>query len=336
MTVPELDQPLRPPAGNPGRWGDEVDQIFDGDLVVMLADVTPACGVVLTPVTNFALRDRATGTVTVLSSLGAWRKLERIARNPRVALAFHTRRHGYCSGREYVLVQGIASFSTTPDRAWLQSITPSWERFMGLRYGFPWRHWTDVYHWQRVGVQIAVERVTVWPDLACTGAPVVHGSAPPAHAPAPQPPPANGSGPRVDQALTAKRAARLPDTLLGWVGADGLPVVVPVSGARSYERGVVLEVPAGVVPAGGRRAGLTSHSFTAGVLGQEQHVHTGWLTAEEGGDTVLYAPHTRSSYRLPPSKIIYPAAVGWFTRCGLREARRSGFLSQPACGPGRR
>lgn len=73
--------------------------------------MTPAGGVVLGPVTNFATHDRDAGTVTVNSSIGAWKKLERIRHNPRVALAFHTREHGFTDRPEYVLVQGTASLS---------------------------------------------------------------------------------------------------------------------------------------------------------------------------------------------------------------------------------
>ena len=74
-------------------WPDLVDEILGGDQTVALAHVTPANGVVLTPVTNFALRDRTSGSVAVNSSVGMWRKLQRIQQNPRVAVAFHTRAH---------------------------------------------------------------------------------------------------------------------------------------------------------------------------------------------------------------------------------------------------
>src|SRR5439155_22078731 len=59
-------------------------------------------------------RDRARDTLTVVnSSVGVWKKLERIRRNPRVALALHTRRHGANCRAECVLVQGKASLSET-------------------------------------------------------------------------------------------------------------------------------------------------------------------------------------------------------------------------------
>src|SRR5829696_7704228 len=68
-------------------WPDSVDEILVGDDVVMLGYLTPATGVVLTPVTNFAVRDRRAGTFTVNSSIGAWKKLERIRRRPEVRKA---------------------------------------------------------------------------------------------------------------------------------------------------------------------------------------------------------------------------------------------------------
>src|SRR2546428_835216 len=81
-------------------WPDSLDEIFGGDQAVALAHVTPASGVVLTPLTNFGIRDRQGGRVTPLnSSIGMWKKLERIQQNPRVAVTYHTRKHGF-SDRE--------------------------------------------------------------------------------------------------------------------------------------------------------------------------------------------------------------------------------------------
>lgn len=307
------------------RWPDSVDEILGGDQAVMLAYGTPANGVVLAPVTNFAVRDRGAGTVTVNSSVGAWKKLERIRRNPRVTLAYHTRRHGFSDRPEYVLVQGEAKLSA-PIENYPASIGENWERFDGPRGSGPlWDRWLQVYY-LRVGIEIAVERLIVWPDLSCHGSPEVYGAALSAEPPEPQRPPARGTGPRIDHARAASGAARLPDVLLGWVGADGFPVVVPVEVAGAQEHGIILEPAAGLVPPGGRRAGLTAHAFTRHVLGQDQRVHTGWLEAEPGRRRVVYAPHTKAGHRLPPSKMVYRLAVGFATRQRYRAARRAGVL----------
>jgi hypothetical protein len=62
-------------------WPDAIDQVLDGDHVVMLAHATPANGVVFLPLTNFGVRNREAGTVTVNSSVGVWTKLYAIRRN---------------------------------------------------------------------------------------------------------------------------------------------------------------------------------------------------------------------------------------------------------------
>ena len=125
----------------------------------------------------------------------------------------------------------------------------------------------------------------------------------------------------------ARRAERLSNVLLSWVGADGFPVVVPVEVKGADEHGILLEAPAGVVPPGGRRAGLTAHSFSPRVTGQEQRIHTGWMEAELDGRRLVYAPHTEAGYRLPTSKLLYRLAAGFVTRRGMRGARRAGFMT---------
>jgi len=307
-------------------WSDAADGILGGDQAVVLAHLTPARGVVLTPVTNFGLRDRAAGTVApVSSSVGMWRKLERIRAAPRVAVAFHTREHGFADRPEYVLVQGEATVTPYERRDWVDEHREAWERFAGPRDVGLWERWLRVYHW-RSGVEIAVHRVVVWPDLRCEGPPVVHGAPLPADPPEPQRPPAKGTGPRIDHRRAARRAAALPDVLLGWAGADGFPVAVPVAVGDAAGDGIELTAAAGLVPPGGRRAGLTAHRFARHTFGQVQRKHTGWLEAGDG--RLLYAPHTEAGHRLPESRFLYRMASGYVTRRGLREGRAAGVLPQ--------
>lgn len=297
--------------------------ILRGDHVVGLAYVTPARGVVVTPVTNFALHDRDAGRVSVNSSVGAWRKLDRIRRNPQVALAFHTREHGSTDRPEYVLVQGRASFPWPPDRdSWYREVGDDWNRVSGVprEVGPLWERWMSVYHW-RLNMWIDVERVVVWRDLGCHGDPVVHGAPLPAEPPAPQSPPKKGTGPRLNHTRAARGLARLPDALLGWVGGDGFPVVAAVDVGETGDAGIRLTTGADLPP-GGRRAGLVAHRFTRGAIGQRQRVHTGWL--EVDGNGAVYAPHTGSGYWMPPSTFVYKIAVGFETRRRLRKARRVG------------
>src|SRR6478672_2042036 len=101
-------------------WPDEVDEVIGGDLAAGVVYATPAKGVVIAPMAPLGLRDRERGTVTVTTSLGLWKKLDRIRSNPSVAIAFHARDHADTDRPEFVLVQGNATFSPTPDRAWLE------------------------------------------------------------------------------------------------------------------------------------------------------------------------------------------------------------------------
>ncbi len=203
-----------------------------------------------------ALRDREAGTVTLTTSQAMWKKLARIRHNSGVAIAYHAREHGLTGRSGFVLVQGPSSFPITPDRDWLESITPEWERFLGPRMdGLPGRV-LEVYYWHRVPITIQVERIVAYPDGAAASKPQVFGT-PQAEPALAQKPPRGGTAPRVDATKVAAHAERLPHTLLGWCGSDDMPEVVPVAAVEGRDSGVELSVPAGSVPPGGRRAGLT-------------------------------------------------------------------------------
>ena len=202
-----------------------------------------------------------------------------------------------------------------------------WERYGGQpREVSPiWDRWLRAYHW-RVNVEIAVERVIVWSDLACIGKPKVYGTPLPAQLPSAQRIPARGAAPRIDHLRAVERIARLPNILLGWVGIDGFPMIVAVTVAGTEPQGILLRSADALVPAGGRRAGLLGHWFSRHVVGQRQRKHTGWLEADPAAGRVLYAPHTRSGYTLPDSRFAYNLSAGFVTQRGLRQARREGFL----------
>lgn len=306
-------------------WPESVDEILAGDLAAGFAYLTPARGTVITPMAPLGVRDRERGTVTLSTSVGLWKKLTRLRANPAVAVAYHAREHGLSDRPEFVLVQGRATVGE-PDRGWLESITPEWERFLGPRQTGLIGRWMSVYYWNRVAIEIAVERIVVWRDSTCAGVPDVHGSPLPADPPPSQKPPGNGTGPRIDVTRAVAGLDKLPHTLLGWADADGLPMIVSAeaTGSGSGTEGLRLRIPAANVPEGSRRAGLTSHRFRPRMIGQEQRVHTGWMTSD-GGDSARYAPHTRSGNRLPPSKLLFDVGAGGATRVGLRGARKAGI-----------
>jgi len=298
-------------------WSDEDDALLGGDLTAALAYATPAGGVVLTPVAPVGLRDREAGVVTFTTSLGFGRKLERIKANPRVALLYHAREHGHASGERVVLVQGTASYDAHPDRAVLEErVRPASARFLGEpRTGFFWDRWLSAYYADRVLVDVSVQRVLSWPDGRCVGDPTVSGAPLPAGDAPSQSPPARGAAPRVDVERAARRIAKLPHVLLGWIGADRLPQVLPVRAGESGAAGIELDGP---LPGGERRAGLLAHRYEPQLVGLEVRQYTGWLT--DG----TYAPHTEQGFRAPANKTVVLLANGLLARRGLKRAKAAG------------
>ena len=305
----------------PVQWSDDVDEIIGNDLAAALAYATPAKGVVITPMAPLGIRDRERGTVTLTTSLGLPKKLMRIRDNPNVAVAYHAREHTPLERPQYVLVQGRASFGK-PDRAWLDSITPQWERFLGPRHTGLLGRALEVYYYERVAITIEVERVLSWPTADCATEPEVFGTAPPAAPPDSQSPPRKGTAARESTARLQREAEKLPHTLLGWIGAEGFPEVAPVSVTSASEDAAEL-ASAAPIPPGHRRAGLTSHRFEPRMIGQEQRVYTGWLEADDA--RIAYAPHTKAGYALPASKTAFVLGSIFATRTGIRRARAAGL-----------
>jgi hypothetical protein len=302
-------------------WSDDVDDIVAGDLTAAVAYATPAGGAVVTAVAPVGLRDREAGTVTFTTSLGFGRKLERIQRNPRVALAYHAREHGFATAPDFVLVQGLAEASVEPDRRVLEDIVqPSAERFMGppKRGKLFWDRWLQEYYQDRVLVTVQVERVTVWPDQRCAGEPALSGS-PPAPPPAPQDEPAKGTAPRVPTERAGRRLGALPHRLLAFVSGDGYPDVVPFDVVSADSGGISISTERRL-PAGGRRAGLIAHSFRPQLIGLVSRQHTGWLAVDDSG-AATYAPHTESGFRAPANKTLLLLANGLLAKRGLKRAR---------------
>jgi hypothetical protein len=298
-------------------WSDLDDEVIGGDLTAALAYVTPAGGSVLTPVSPLGLRDRSARTVSFTTSLGFGHKLERIRVNPRVALAFHAREHGFATGARFVLVQGTADYDPEPDPEQLQSrVVPASARFMGeTRRGPFWDRWLRAYSAERVVVSIHVERVLSWHDLACAGEPTVVGTPRPHGDPPSQDPPRKGTGPRIDVARAAERVSRLPHALAAYQGVDGFPMVAPVEIGAADSAGVALEGP---LPGGARRAGLLAHRYEPQLIGLELRQYTGWL------QDAIYAPHTESGFRAPANKTLLLLANGFMARRGLKQGRTMG------------
>jgi hypothetical protein len=300
-------------------WPDHVDEIITGDLTAAAAYLTPAGGAVVTGVAPCGLVRRGEGIVGYTTSLAFGKKLERIRCDPHVALAFHTREHGFSARAGYVLVQGTATVDLTPSQNRLEHFAPQAARYLGeLKRGPLWDRLLHEYYSQRVFVDITVERIVAWPDLGAVGDPVVYGPALP-HQPPSQPTPTKGTVPRLDVAGIAGKIATLPHRLLAFRGADGFPVVVPIQLGGHDRAGLRLVAAPRLLPAGGRRAGLLAHAFRPQLVGLRTRTFTGWVDVDDDG-VGTYAPHTTRGFAAPPNKRLLLVSNGLIAKLRSRHA----------------
>jgi hypothetical protein len=301
-------------------WDDAVDDVLAGDLTAALGYRTPAGGVVVQAVAPIGLRDRDQARIGFTTSLGFSKKLERIAGDPRVCMAFHTRAHGTAGGTLYALVQGRATVIEQPSAAERARIRAQAMKYLGEgRSGAFWDRWLREYYHSRVPVWIDVDRVVTWPTLSCAGTPVATGEPLPDTPPDPQSTPGKGVAPRLNVPRATRRLRRTTHTLIAFAGADGMPVVMPVAIAADDAAGIVLTAP-WPPPPGGRRAGLLGHSYRPQLIGLKTRQYTGWLTVDDTG--MRYAPHTETGYVAPPNKTLLLLLNGALAKRGVRAASR--------------
>lgn len=302
-------------------WDDELEALFAADLTVALGYRTPAAGIVVQAVAPIGLHDREKGTLGFTTSLGFSKKLERLALDPRVAMAFHAREHGRSSSTRYVLAQGTARVIERPSDQEREVVRANATAYLGApKQGLLWDYWLREYYVSRVPVEVTVTRIVAWPTLDAAGAPdVVFGEPVGSEQAAAQRAPGNGTGPRVDVERAARRLRATAHTLLGYAGSDGAPVIVPV-GLVNEDPATGFVLSAGSsLPTGGRRAGLLGHSYGAQLIGLHTRQHTGWL--EVGDDGAVYAPHTEAGYRTPASKTLQLLINGALAKQGMRASR---------------
>ena len=187
-----------------------------------------------TCVAPVGLRDRQAGWVGFTTSLGFGKKLDRIERDPHVALAFHAREHGTSHSQRYVLVQGRAEIVPDPDEALLTLV---WDQAVGVlgpakRGRLFWDLWLREYYAVRVPVLVHLDRIMAWPDLRCAGRPEVLGT------PAPlSPPGAPGPAQGRDRPAPEQRQGGppLPGQAAPAAGLPGAPTATR-SPSRSRSR----------------------------------------------------------------------------------------------------
>ncbi len=262
------------------------------------------------------------------TSLGFGRKLDRIAADPKVALAYHTRRYGFASEPGFVLVQGRAVVQ--PDSEALRDdLVPRAERFLGpVKRGRFWDRWLAAYYQDRVLVTVDVERVVSWADDAGHGEPEVLG--PPLVDSEPQAPPKNGIATRVDCAKATKKLDAA-HRLIGWRGGDGYPFVVPVGTITTARDHLAVHVGGGRTPPGGRRAAILAHEYHPQLIGLRSGYALGWLDVD--GAAVRFYPHKIGGFSAPPNKTVLLLANGFIARRNLKAAQTAGRTTGAATAP---
>lgn len=303
-------------------WNDGIDDILGGDLTAAVGMPTAAGGVVLATIAPLGMRDRQQCTVSFTTSLGFGRKLERIHADPRIAVAYHTRQHGKTERPGYVLVQGQATIRTPRDDERDDLRARATDHLGAPRTGRFWDWWLRAYYDDRVIVDVAVDRITAWPDDACVGVADVVGDAPASGQAPTQPEPRDATRARVPVRRVMRSIERDPYVLLGVLDADGVPEIVPVAGAVRDGDSVVVRSPV-PLPSGGHRAGLLAHAFQPEVVGLRTATHTGWLVVD--GETATWTPHTRRTISIPANKTVVLLGNGGAARAGLRKAVRDGL-----------
>jgi hypothetical protein len=92
---------------------------------------------------------------------------------------------------------------------------------------------------------------------------------------------------------------------------------------RHDDRGIHLVDERGLLPVGGRRAGLLAHAYQPLLVGLATRVFTGWLEVSDDG-AARYAPHTEKGFSAPPRKNLLLVSNGLLAKYGLWQARRRG------------
>ncbi len=97
---------------------------------------------------------------------------------------------------------------------------------------------------------------------------------------------------------------------------------MPVSIDGGSAEGLHLRAAPGLIPSGGRRAGIIGHSYRPKLIGLGARQHTGWLHGADPAGRALYSPHTSASFDAPPNKTLLLIANGFMAKRNLKKARR--------------
>ena len=269
--------------GDGVSWPAGADEVIKGDLTAAAAYLTPAGGAVVTGVAPCGIGDRDRGVLGYTTSLGFGKKLERIVADPHVALAFHAREHGFSASPAFVLAQGTAVGGPHAVAPAAGGTDPAGGALRGRGQARPGVGPAAARVLRRTGLRGHHRRA----HRRLAGPERFRGHAGDRRCLARSRPArsrrrAAATGPRMDVAKAAGQIAARPHRVLAYRGADGFPVVVPVQIAGNDAAGLRLVAAAGLLPPGGRRAGLLAHAYRPQLVGLSTRIFTGWLEVRRG------------------------------------------------------
>jgi hypothetical protein len=295
--------------GNPAGWPEELLPLFERAIIVEYASLTRAGAPITYPLTPYVGVDGR--TLDVSTGLTYPAKAERARRNPKVALLYSDPLGSGLDGAPVALVQGLATVRDSD----LQANTDRYVRLAMAKLpdayeGQPkFMLRTLAWYFARIWMQVTPTRVLWWPAGRLDEPPqewtAPEGtSAPPSDPAPPGKQPASWSEQPSDWHVAAEMALReLPFRDLTFVGNDGFPVCLPVTGISLEAEAFHLDVArlADASPEG--PACLTFHAHDAGFSYQQNRVLVGRVSPTDDGALVFEVERLLGDWSLPSGRL---------------------------------
>jgi hypothetical protein len=266
----------------------EVLSLLERAVTVDYTSLTRAGAPVMVPVTPYLSDDRR--TLDVSTGLAYPTKAERARRNAKVSLLFGDPVGSGLERPPVVLVQGLATVRDTD----LQANTDRYVRLAMAKFPAAYRGQPRfllrrvAWYFARIWVQVTPTRIWWWDGKDLAGEPGIWTAPATTMAPPSDPAPPGKQQPAwleppADWRAVARNAVpRLEHRSLAWVGDDGFPLSVPITGLDQTDTGFRLRVGRHLPGAPAGPACLTLHTHLEEFTGQENHTFLGEVSAAEG------------------------------------------------------